>query len=447
MRSSTYPHSRDAGLLGLYAWVMLVTAGVVVAVALAATRTDPQYSASAEILVDPTITPSGNYIQPSMPTEQRVATSAEVVGAVATELGVTPERALRQLSVTVPVDTQVLVMTYTGDSPAAALSGAEAVAQTYLDHRNPADGENAVASLVGPPELPTTAISTSYPLVLGAAVLGGLLTGFVVAWTWDRLRGRIRTVADAERHTDLHALAVPPPGPRPGRGGERWMPAGRCDLDSLAARLLVQVPDVSRHSVLVTGAGARCGSTAVAVHTAVALARMGREVVLVTADEDVRASTLARDEAGLQVVPVPGWNRGAMDAATLTALRDDHGAEALVVVDGPSAWHGAALALQVDTIVLVTQLGRTSRSAAAAAVQALDHCSEKVLGLVVTPRRSWVRAVPAAARPAMAARVSGIRWWFARRRSLQPDVAAGALDPAIAVPRVDLTAPPTRSSS
>ena len=386
-------------MVRLYAWVMIVTAGLTVVVALLASRTAPEYSSSAEILIDPTITPSGNYISPSMPTEQRVATSNDVVETAAARLGISSGEALEHLSVTVPVDTQVLVMTYTASTPAAALSGAKAVAQTYVQNRNPANGKNAVASLVGPPKLPSVPKATNYPVVVGVAVLGGLLIGFAVAWTWDRVRGRIRTVADAERNTELSALAVLP---RPSMGRDQRISAGRPHLDSLAARVLGEVEVGLRPSVLVTGVGPDCGITTVAVQTSLALARMGRVVILVTADYEAiarlspnRGKAHETAPTGLHVVPVSGWDNGGIAAAELANLLPelhDRLPEALLVIDGPPAWRSAGMALHADKILLVVGLGRSSRASTAAAARALDHCAEKLMGLVVTPPIGRIRA-------------------------------------------------------
>ncbi len=128
MRTSSLASVRDTGMLRLYAWVMIITAGLAVAVALHVTQTEPQYSASAEVVLAPTITRSGNYIQPSMPTEQRVANSTEVLSDAARRVGVPTEQVAERISVTVPVDTQILVLTYTADTPTEALSGAKALA-------------------------------------------------------------------------------------------------------------------------------------------------------------------------------------------------------------------------------------------------------------------------------------------------------------------------------
>jgi Mrp family chromosome partitioning ATPase/capsular polysaccharide biosynthesis protein len=394
---------------------MIVTTGLAVVVALQVTRTDPQYSASAEVVVAPTITSSGNYIQPSMPTEQRVATSTGVISSAADRLGMTSEETIGHLSVAVPVDTQVLVLTYTADTPGAALSGANALAQAYLQARNPKNGKNAVASLVSAPELPSAPLGTNYALVMGAAVLGGLLTGYAFALAWDRVRGRIRTIADAEQCADLDALAVTPLLPWRSISGDPRKWAGRSQLDAVAARVLAEVEREKRSTVLVTGAGSECGSTAVAVLTALALARMGRVVILVTADEQVVARmSRARDprrettvtsrdlgsdarasrQEGLHLIPVAEWDGGGLAAASLANLLPElqhRLPEALIVIDGPPAWFSAGIALRVDKIMLVVALGRCSRKSAAIAVQALDHCAEKMMGLVITPRRGHAR--------------------------------------------------------
>ena len=421
MRTPSLASVRDTGMLRLYAWVMIITAGLDVAVALHVTRADPQYAAAAEVVVAPTITRSGNYIQPSMPTEQRVANSTEVVSNAARRVGVPTEHVTERISVTVPVDTQILVLTYTADTPREALFGAKSLATSYLETRNPENGKNAVARLVSPPELPSTPVGINYPVVLGAAVLGGLLTGFAAARAWDRVRGRIRTIADAEQCADLDALAMAPQLPRRSRDNDQRVLAGRPQLDSLAARVLGQVEEGERSSLLVTGAAANCGSAAVALLTALAMARMGRVVILVTADDEIVArmsrerdrgrkqdpqrgteapsrdlwpDARATEQEGLHVVSMTEWDGAGVAASRLAKLLPElhhRLPEALVVIDGPPAWYSAGIALRADKILLVVGLGRCSRRATAAAAQTLDHCAEKMMGLVITPRRRRIR--------------------------------------------------------
>ena len=322
-----------------------------------------------------------------------------------------------------------------------------------LKNRNPANGKNAVASLVGPPVLPSSPVATNYPVVLGVAVLGGLLIGFAVAWTWDRVRGRIRTVADAERHTNLDAVAV-----LPRTFGEERITSRRAHLDSLAARVLGQVEGGARPSLLVTGLGSGCGSTAVASQTALTLARMGRVAILVTADSDVIANlTTGREPErsatrrsgavwldlptsttpGLHLVRVGEWDAGGLAVANLTNLLPelhDRMPEALVVIDGPPAWQSAGMALLADKIVLVAALGRSSRASASAGAQALDHCAEKLMGLVITPRGGRISEAVASARA----------WATLRARRVMVRVAplAPVAPPVSPTPATTVWAPP-----
>jgi polysaccharide biosynthesis transport protein len=73
----------------------------------------------------------------SMPTEQAIATSQIVAEAAAKQIGggITPQKALSHLSVTVPASTQLLNFTYAGSSPAKAQAGAKAFANAYLANR------------------------------------------------------------------------------------------------------------------------------------------------------------------------------------------------------------------------------------------------------------------------------------------------------------------------
>ena len=410
MRASSLSTDRNTGMLRLYAWAMIVTTVLAVGAALYVSRTANRYSSTAEVVVAPTITRSGNYIQPSMPTEQRVATSTGVISTAAERIGVPYKQAADHVVVTVPVDTEILIFTYTADTPAAALSGAKAISEAYLESRNPSNGKDAVARLVGPPALPSTPVGTNYPVVLGVAVLGGLLTGYVFARAWDRVRGRIRTIADAEQCTNLDALALTPRLPSTSIEADRQWKKGHVQLDPLGARVLAEIEGEKRSSLLVTGAASECGSTAVAVMTALALVRMGRVVVLVTADDqvvsrmssdrdsqrrtegtspDVWPNPLTAEHEGLHLVPVPRWDSAGIAATKLANLLPElqrRLPEALIVIDGPPAWYSAGIALRVDKILLVVALGHCSRKSTAIAVQALDHCAEKVMGMVITPR-------------------------------------------------------------
>lgn len=218
-----------------------------------------------------------------------------------------------------------------------------------------------------------------------------------------------------------------------------------------------------------SGVGPGCSSSAVAAQTAVAVARMGRVVILVTADHDVMA-TLTPDvgseheatstvgatrldspgnsPSGLHLVPVGQWDDNGFAASKLANLLPelhDRVPEALVIIDGPPAWQSAGIALRADKILLVAALGRSSRAAAAAAAQALDHCSEKVMGLVITPRGGRVRVVLISLRAwaGLWGRRVMSRVAPPARSTPVPHVPPTVCDPAPVVPKLNGSAPTT----
>jgi capsular polysaccharide biosynthesis protein len=403
--------------------MMLATTALTVAFALAATRSAPQYQATAEILVGPTITPSGNYIPATMPTEQRVATSGSVVTAAASRLGMSTTQALKQVTVTVPVDTQLLDITFTAATPRRALEGATAFTREYLAYRNPPDTKHPVAAQVTPPNLPTSPVKPDYPLILGVAVIGGLMLGFGAAWSWDRVRGRLRTVADVRRSTGLDVIGTVPRLSKPGRLVEQPAPAERPPFDLLVARVPGLAESREELSILVTGADHGSGTSTVALQTALALVRLGRRVVLVTTDQRVVAG-LQRDGHRLSTAEAATWSGGGVRETRIPRLQlasptDDGGdaavgldrlaqkirtlaLDSVVVVDGPPAELCTALALAVDRVLLVVGLGHGSRASATAARAALEHVADKVVGCVVTMPRRPGRHVAAAPVPARA---------------------------------------------
>jgi Mrp family chromosome partitioning ATPase/capsular polysaccharide biosynthesis protein len=81
--------------------------------------------------------PSGVVNSVSMPTEQKIATSAPIAAIAAKTIGggITPQQALANLTVSVPATTQILDFDYRGPTPKVARAGAKAFEQAYLSSR------------------------------------------------------------------------------------------------------------------------------------------------------------------------------------------------------------------------------------------------------------------------------------------------------------------------
>jgi polysaccharide biosynthesis transport protein len=123
--------------------IVLVTLLGVLASGIYIQTKSAQYTSHAEVQVRQVTsnqfagnqTPIANSV--SMPTEQRIATSATVADVAAAKLGTgaTGQQALSHLDVTVPATTQILDFSYSAAGPKAAQTGAQAFAAAYLANR------------------------------------------------------------------------------------------------------------------------------------------------------------------------------------------------------------------------------------------------------------------------------------------------------------------------
>ena len=113
MTRTTAPQPRGGGLLRTYLWLVLATTALtVVAALLAVGEQERTYTSTAEIVVNPEMT-GGAPILPQMGTERATVESGDVAAAAAERLETDVETASEGLSVTVPVDTNVLAISYT----------------------------------------------------------------------------------------------------------------------------------------------------------------------------------------------------------------------------------------------------------------------------------------------------------------------------------------------
>ncbi len=107
----------------------------------------PRYTSTASIVIE-TIEDSASTRQVNMATEKQIASSTAVAGVVIRDLHLEepPEDVLSGLGLSVPVDTEVLILSYTATDPAQAQRRAQAFAQAYLDYRGQALLEAGEAS-------------------------------------------------------------------------------------------------------------------------------------------------------------------------------------------------------------------------------------------------------------------------------------------------------------
>jgi polysaccharide biosynthesis transport protein len=133
----------NGSLLWRRRWTVLTATAIVAAAALfASSSRTPIYTSTAQVLVG-MLPQAGVDVQPNMDNEKRIAGSLSVAQQVAAEyrFGVPPDVMLNSLSVDVPVNTDILAITYAHPDPHVAEVRAQAFADTYVKFRTAAADE------------------------------------------------------------------------------------------------------------------------------------------------------------------------------------------------------------------------------------------------------------------------------------------------------------------
>jgi uncharacterized protein involved in exopolysaccharide biosynthesis len=149
-------------LLRTYAWLIVTMTVVTILTATALVTLRPtMYTSSGKVNV--TAAPSaGTPVPVDMGTEREIALSGDVAALAAEQLGRPSDTAANGLSVSVPIEGEVLTISYSAASPREALAGATAFAQAYIDYRNESGPPAPMASIITYPTLPTEPIGTNF---------------------------------------------------------------------------------------------------------------------------------------------------------------------------------------------------------------------------------------------------------------------------------------------
>ncbi|HKD99290.1 MAG TPA: Wzz/FepE/Etk N-terminal domain-containing protein [Micromonosporaceae bacterium] len=295
--------------------------------------------------------------------------------------------------------------------------------------------------------LPNRPASPSVPLFLASGALLGALAGLGMAAGRQRFDKRIRSAADLSRYSGLSLLAqlprrvkarlddVYPPG---GPGGRTF--------NRLRNEVVACLGDTEQ-VIMVTGASRGNASTLVAANLAAALARGGRDVVLVSARMPESLVETVPGPRMLGVAATPGLSdviagKVPLETATQRAPRNPWlsvittGGTAsaagflrsqtlreifarlreqaeYVVVEAPSTATSSdaqSLASLADVTIVAVELRRTTRAELVDAAEQLDRVSTVMLGCVVLPplgRQHAEPQEPVPARPLFAMARSG----------------------------------------
>jgi Mrp family chromosome partitioning ATPase len=411
------------------AWILAVTFVVSLSAAVFSLRQAPVYSSTARVVVVPEVKTGGPTPQaPSMGTEKEIASSEVVVSRAAAVLDVPVAELQAGLTVTVPVDANILDFKYASVNAEEAQRRAQQLALSYVEYKDsqPIQTVPERASIITKASLPSAPVQPNTPVNVIAGLVVGLVLGFLTALVRDRLDDRVRGPGDLEQH-GFPVLAVVPPT------GDRTAPkivvvaapdsAAAQVYGMLGEKILLAMRGVQGATIAVTSAVEDEGKSSVAANLATALALGGKRVVLIGADVQLpHLDSFGFDDwpgvlevlagrvplsAALQPTRVPGLRLltvgpprpGAptqVVAAHWADLVADLRRTADLVVVGAAPLLASADSLRViqgaDAVVISIGDRRSTRSNVERAAVELRRAGARVLGCVVTEqaRRRWV---------------------------------------------------------
>lgn len=416
-------------------WVIVIGIGVGALVGLAASlMTTPKYQSEAVLYAtSATDTNAQSAYQGSLASQQRMVSYAElaqsdVILTRAIEDGglpLTVSEARSQISVTSKPGTVLLTIAAVNPSSDEAARLANAVANSMVGYveslERPIDGGRPVASLtVITPAAPTNDVvspNTLFNIALG--VLGGLLFAAALMVAFYRLDTRVRNEEDLTSAGLGPVLATVPSSNELDWDRTADFAGGASPTAEAYRRLRTNLKFVAvgidRPRILVTSPAPGDGKTTTAVNLSLALAELGRSVILVGADlrkpglgsrvsvnSAIGLSDYLRGDAEIQDVvqpsgfrnldvlasgPIPP-NAGELLASEQAgrgfaelAERYDH-----VIVDTPPVLPVAdavAVGQWMDGVLLVARSGRTTRPQLEQVLNQLALARLKVLGCVL----------------------------------------------------------------
>jgi polysaccharide biosynthesis transport protein len=327
-------------------WMLVLTVLLVPAVAVALSlRQPPAYKASAEVLLKP---PTATGSQPSDPARaaQTAAELARVpeVAARAIRAGgvrdLTSPEFLKQSSVSPTLGSDILTFSVTNSEPEVAKLLATSYARTFSEYQHDLETQQLrrtqsairrrlreleasglkgsaqyrilarndrelTAQAFGPPTAVVVQEADQAkkvgPKVFRNQAIGlvlGLVLGLALAFLWDALDTRVRSVETLRKGLGLRLLGRLPSPPRKLRRGDGLvMLADPLGHEAATFRVLrtsfdYANADYQARTIMFTSAVGGEGKSTTVANLAVALARAGRRVVLI--DSDLRRPSLHR---------------------------------------------------------------------------------------------------------------------------------------------------------
>lgn len=422
------------GFLRRGLWLMLALTIVGAVAAFAYSETQPKiYRSYASAIVVPRqggttseLVQGSNYVQNNVQTYSLLAKSPYVLQPVVDQVAPgTPVNALAgRVSVDTPINTTIMNISVTDQSPESAQLLADAVTRSLTravsDMAPTINGSPSVRlETIAPATLPQTFVSPDRRLfaIIGGAA--GLALAFAASFLREQLRSRPRNAADIASLTDLPVLGEVPPAARGVTLPEtvRRDPEGSIaeSVRAIAASLRFVSVDRPLKVILVTSPEPADGKSSIVPALGLTMAAAGRRTLLI--DADLRnprlAPTLGIEGAiGLTTVLVGDvalaeaaqpwgdenlWvltggakspNPGQLISSGQLAVAISQARESfdLVIIDTPpvlpvsdAVW----LAPATDGVIVVARARKTPVKALEKTIQSLSATPTPVLGIVL----------------------------------------------------------------
>lgn len=376
----------------------------------------------------------------------QLVTSPTVLDPVIAELNlpVSAAELAGQVTAKVPLETVLIHIAATSDSPETAAALANAVSRSLakvieeLESSETRGSSPVKATVVTPASVPTSPASPSIPINLGLGLLIGLMVGGGLAVLLEKLNTSVKDAADLAEVSNLPVLASVSRDTR--RGATAIVRDDRYGSRSEAYRQLrtnlqFAAVDHMPKTIVVTSAQAGEGKSSVAGNLAIAMSQVGNRVCLVDGDlrrpslasyfglaGDVGLSTTLVGHIGVDEVTQPAdHNLWVITSGEIppnpTELLSSHRFPKLlneltdrfdlVVFDAPPTLPAAdavALAALADGVLFVVHAGKTGRHQVERALASLEQVHARILGLVLN-------MVPSKANS---------RYWYAGGYSYRP---------------------------
>ncbi|MDN6659259.1 MAG: polysaccharide biosynthesis tyrosine autokinase [Acidipropionibacterium jensenii] len=341
----------------------------------------------------------------------------------------TPESLVNRVSVTNPLNTTIIQVTATAQTPKSAKDLAQAWLQGLVRQVNQvetAGGSKAMVTVIAgdSARLPSSPSSPNWKLNLLLGAVAGLALGAVYALIRDRNDQRIRSASDVLRVTGQAVVGALPMEPSIDKNPRLLPVNGSNDGDlsilaeafrSLRTNLQYMSVDDPPRSNVVTSSAPGDGKSFTAANLAVALSATGQDVVLIDGDlrrpkaahlfgivGDVGLSDVLAGRAAFADVvqsipgtetlrvlasgPVPPNPSEILGSARMRDLIKTLSRHSVVIIDAPpllAVTDAAILSTRADGTFVVVKTGSTTHEMLSLAMDALNTVKGKVLGVIL----------------------------------------------------------------